>query len=288
MMHAVRTKERFSMQEWVTPAVLEQVAQICRDAGAIIMPYFEADGMAFDNKDDARKSQVTEADTAAEAMILPLLRALAPHVPIVAEEEMSTGHVPDISGGEFWLVDPLDGTKEFIKKIPEFTVNIGLIRDGKPVLGVVYSPASNHLYAGSTLLDTAYWIKGDAAPEPLRVRKIDPDAITICLSRTYGQSVDLTRFLERFTVEKQVDAGSSIKFCMVARGEADVYPRYGGSMEWDTAAAHAVLNAAGGRVCEINDGPDLAYGKTQFRNPYFVAWGGTEMTESERRAASAA
>jgi 3'(2'), 5'-bisphosphate nucleotidase len=276
------------MQEWVTPAVLEQVAQICRDAGALIMPYFEAEGMDFDNKADARKSQVTEADTAAEAMILPLLRALAPHVAIVAEEEMSTGHVPDISSGEYWLVDPLDGTKEFIKKIPEFTVNIGLIRDGKPVLGVVYSPASNHLYAGSTLIDTAYWIKGDEAPEPLRVRKINADGITICLSRTYGQSVDLTRFLERFKVEEQVDAGSSIKFCMIARGEADVYPRYGGSMEWDTAAAHAVLNAAGGRVCEINDGPDLKYGKTQFRNPYFVAWGGEELSDSERKAASAA
>ena len=265
------------MQEWVTPAVLEQVAVICRQAGAIIMPYFEADDLAIENKDDARKSQVTEADTAAEAMILPALRALNPNVPIVAEEAVAAGDIPDVSGGEFWLVDPLDGTKEFIKKIPEFTVNIGLIRDGRPVLGVVYSPASNHLYAGSSLLETAYWVKGEEAAVPLRVRGIDAGGITICLSRTYGQSVDLTRFLERFRVEKQVDAGSSIKFCMVARGEADVYPRYGGSMEWDTAAAHAVLNAAGGRVCEINDGPELRYGKTQFRNPYFVAWGGEEI-----------
>jgi 3'(2'), 5'-bisphosphate nucleotidase len=266
-----------TMQEWVTPAVLAQVAQICRDAGAIIMPYFDAEGMAFDNKDDARKSQVTEADTAAEDMILPALRALAPHVPIVAEEAAAAGDIPDVSGGEFWLVDPLDGTKEFIKKIPEFTVNIGLIRNGKPVLGVVYSPASNHLYAGSTILGTAYKEIDTAPQEPISVRKIDPAAITICLSRTYGGSVELTTFLERFTVEKQVDAGSSIKFCLLARGEADVYPRYGGSMEWDTAAAHAVLSAAGGRVCEINDGPELAYGKPQFRNPFFIAWGGEEI-----------
>ena len=217
------------MQEWVTPAVLAQVAQICRDAGAIIMPYFDAEGMAFDNKDDARKSQVTEADTAAEDMILPALRALAPHVPIVAEEAAAAGDIPDVSGGEFWLVDPLDGTKEFIKKIPEFTVNIGLIRNGKPVLGVVYSPASNHLYAGSTILGTAYKEIDTAPQEPISVRKIDPAAITICLSRTYGGSVELTTFLERFTVKKQVDAGSSIKFCLLARGEADVYPRYGGS-----------------------------------------------------------
>ncbi len=276
------------MQDWVTPAVLEQVAEITRDAGAIIMPFFEADDMAFENKPDARKSQVTEADLAAEAVILAGLAAINPNVPIVAEEEVAAGRVPDISGGEFWLVDPLDGTKEFIKKIPEFTVNIGLIRDGKPVLGVVYSPASNHLYAGSTLLDAAYWVKGDELPKPLRVREIDADAITICLSRTYGQSVELKRFLERFTVEKQVDAGSSIKFCLVARGEADVYPRYGGSMEWDTAAAHAVLSAAGGRVCEIDDGPELRYGKTQFRNPYFVAWGGLESSRREAGAASAA
>ncbi len=265
------------MQEWLTPAVLERVAEICHEAGAVIMPHFDAEGMAFENKDDARKSQVTLADTEAEAVILPALAAINPNVPIVAEEQMSTGHVPDISGGEFWLVDPLDGTKEFIKKIPEFTVNIGLIRNGRPVLGVVYSPAANDLYAGSEVLGQA-WQERDGQPrEPLRVRPVDAGGIIICLSRTYGQSVELSHFLERFTVEKQVDAGSSIKFCLIARGEADVYPRYGGSMEWDTAAAHAVLNAAGGRVCEINDGPELRYGKSEFRNPYFVAWGGPEV-----------
>ncbi len=264
------------MPEWLTPAILDQVAQICREAGAVIMPHFEAEGMAFDNKDDARRSQVTAADTEAEALILPALAALNPNVPIVAEEEASDGRVPDISGGEFWLVDPLDGTKEFIKKIPEFTVNIGLIRDGKPVLGVVYSPASNDMYVGSTALDIAWQERNGEARKPLRVRPVNAQGITICLSRTYGKSVELNHFLERFRVEKQVDAGSSIKFCLIARGEADVYPRYGGSMEWDTAAAHAVLNAAGGRVCRIDGGPDLAYGKPEFRNSYFVAWGGPE------------
>ena len=264
------------MQEWLTPAVLERVAEICRQAGAVIMPYFEAEGMAFESKDDARKSQVTEADTAAEALIVPALRAINPAIPIVAEEEMSTGHVPDISGGEFWLVDPLDGTKEFIKKVPEFTVNIGLIRDGRPVLGVVYSPASDELYAGSEILGEAYQERDGQPRRPLQVRPVNASGIVLCLSRTYGSSVELSRFLERFHVTKQVDAGSSIKFCLIARGEADAYPRYGGSMEWDTAAAHAVLNAAGGRVCEIDDGPELRYGKPEFRNPYFVAWGGPE------------
>lgn len=265
------------MQDWLTPAILERVADITREAGAVIMPHFEAEGMAFENKDDARRSQVTEADTAAEALILPALEALNPNVPIVAEEEVAAGRVPDVSGGEFWLVDPLDGTKEFIRKIPEFTVNIGLIRNGRPVLGVVYSPAGNDLYAGSEVLGQAYQERNGQPRAPLRVRAVNPSAITICLSRTYGQSVELSRFLERFHVEKQVDAGSSIKFCLIARGEADVYPRYGGSMEWDTAAAHAVLNAAGGRVCEIDGGPELRYGKPEFRNPYFVAWGGPEV-----------
>jgi 3'(2'), 5'-bisphosphate nucleotidase len=265
------------MQEWLTPAILDQVADICRRAGAVIMPHFEAEDMAFENKDDARKSQVTAADTEAEALILPALAALNPAIPIVAEEEVAAGRVPDVSGGEFWLVDPLDGTKEFIKKIPEFTVNIGLIRNGRPVLGVVYSPASNDMYAGSEALGQAWQERNGQARAPLAVRPVNAKGITICLSRTYGQSVELTRFLERFRVEKQVDAGSSIKFCLIARGEADVYPRYGGSMEWDTAAAHAVLNAAGGRVCRIDDGPELAYGKPEFRNSYFVAWGGPEV-----------
>jgi len=264
------------MSEWIDATVLDRVAAICRAAGAVIVPYFEADDLAVADKDDARRSQVTEADTKAEALILPALRELTPNIPIVAEEAVAAGDAPDVSGGEFWLVDPLDGTKEFIRKIPEFTVNIGLIRDGKPVLGVVFSPAGNHLYAGSGLLGRAYMQLGDRPRTDLRVRPIDPQAVTICLSRTYGRSVELTEFLGRFTIEQQVDAGSSIKFCLIARGRADVYPRYGGSMEWDTAAAHAVLNAAGGRVCGIDDGPELTYGKPRFRNPYFIAWGGAE------------
>ncbi|MGZ0187288.1 MAG: 3'(2'),5'-bisphosphate nucleotidase CysQ [Alphaproteobacteria bacterium] len=256
-------------------ALLNAIALLARDAGAAIMPFFHAETVATSTKDDPRRSQVTEADLAAEKIILAGLQKLTPDIPVVAEEEAAAGRSPDVSGGRFWLVDPLDGTKEFLKKVPEFTVNIGLIEDGKPVMGVVFSPASGDMYAGH--VDTGAWMEmADQEREPMQVRPFPPEGIIVTLSRTYGQSTDVKRFLERYDVTKQVDAGSSIKFCLIARGDADVYPRYGGSMEWDTAAAHAVLRAAGGSVREINDGPELAYGKPEFRNTYFIAWGGVD------------
>lgn len=255
---------------------LDALADLCRKAGDVIMPFFHAESVETNTKDDPRRSQVTEADLAAEAIILEGLQAIAPDIPIVAEEEVAAGRTPDVSGGRFWLVDPLDGTKEFLKKIPEFTVNIGLIEDGKPVMGVVYSPASGDMYAGEC--GVGAWMElGGGARQPIQVRPFPKEGIVVALSRTYGQSTDVKRFLARYDVTKQVDAGSSIKFCLVARGDADVYPRYGGSMEWDTAAAHAVLSAAGGSVRQINDGPELAYGKAEFRNDYFIAWGGVDL-----------
>ena len=256
-------------------ALLDAIAALARDAGKTIMPFFHQDDVATSTKDDARRSQVTEADLAAEAVILAGLARLTPDVPIVAEEEEAAGRTPDISGGRFWLVDPLDGTKEFLKKIPEFTVNIGLIEHGKPTMGVVYSPASGDMYAGAIGLGA--WMEQTGRPRrPIQVRPFPPEGIIVTLSRTYGQSTDVKRFLARYDVTRQVDAGSSIKFCLIAAGEADVYPRYGGSMEWDTAAAHAVLAAAGGSVREIDDGPELGYGKPGFRNSYFIAWGGVD------------
>jgi 3'(2'), 5'-bisphosphate nucleotidase len=262
--------------------LLESICGIARRAGAVIMPYF--DGDRLDTRRKADRSQVTAADEAAERLILAELSALTPDVPIVAEEEVAAGRIPDVSAGRFWLVDPLDGTKEFIQAIPEFTVNIGLVENGRPVLGVVYSPASDDLYAGTVGERYAFVERGGAARERIEVRPFPPEGLTICLSRTYGSSVDLTRFLERFAVAEQIDAGSSIKFCLIARGRADVYPRYGGSMEWDTAAAHAVLAAAGGSVRLIDDGPELTYGKPGFRNPYFIAWGDPDHAPRPRGA----
>ena len=257
-------------------ALLDALADLARRAGETIMPFFHAEEVATETKDDARRSQVTEADHAAEKVILAGLADLTPDIPVVAGEEAAAGRTPDISGGRFWLVDPLDGTKEFLKKIPEFTVNIGLIEAGSPVMGVVYSPASGDMYAGASGIG-AWMERQGQEREPIQVRPFPPEGIIVALSRTYGQSTDVKRFLARYDVTEQVDAGSSIKFCLIARGDADVYPRYGGSMEWDTAAAHAVLKAAGGSVRRIDDGPELDYGKKEFRNDYFIAWGGVDL-----------
>ncbi|MDE0407972.1 MAG: 3'(2'),5'-bisphosphate nucleotidase CysQ, partial [Alphaproteobacteria bacterium] len=181
--------------------------------------------------------------------------------------------VPKVGDAPFWLVDPLDGTKEFIRKIPEFTVNIALIEQRRPVLGAVYLPASGELYAGRQ--DGGAFLEDGGGRRAIRTRRFPASGITVTVSRTYGAGRDIDRFLARYDVARQIDAGSSLKFCLIARGEADVYPRYGGSNEWDTAAGHAVLAAAGGSVREINDGPELLYGKARFSNPWFIAWGGS-------------
>jgi len=260
------------MTEPARAELLEGICRIARVAGAATMPYFE-DASRHDARTKDDRSQVTAADLAADRIILDQLAALTPDIPIVTEEQVHEGHIPDIGGGRFWLVDPLDGTKEFLKAIPEFTVNIGLIEDGVPTLGVVYAPASGQLYAG-VVGGPVFMEAPDMPRRPIKVRQFPADGITVALSRTYGSGVNLSHFLAHYRVAEQIQAGSSIKFCLIARGDADVYPRYGGTMEWDTAAAHAVLRAAGGRVREIDDGPELTYGKKDFRNPNFIAWGG--------------
>ncbi len=249
--------------------LLEAVCGIAREAGATILPWFRAPKLEARRKAD--RSQVTAADEAGERLILARLAALTPDIPVVAEESVAAGRIPDVAGRPFWLVDPLDGTREFIRRIPEFTVNIALIRDGRPVLGAVYLPVSGELYGG--LEGHGAFLEDGEGRRAVRTRPFPPEGITVAVSRTYGAGVDLDRFLSRYRVARQIDAGSSLKFCLVARGEADVYPRYGGSNEWDTAAGHAVLAAAGGAVRRIDDGPELGYGKPRFSNPWFIAWG---------------
>lgn len=249
--------------------LLEAVCRTAREAGETIMPWFRAPKLETRRKAD--RSQVTAADEAAECVILERLAALTPDIPVVAEESVAAGRVPKVGDGPFWLVDPLDGTKEFIRKIPEFTVNIALIEDRRPVLGVVYLPASDELYAGRN--DSGAFLENRSGRRSIGTRRFPETGITVTVSRTYGAGVELDRFLARYDVAGQIDAGSSLKFCLIACGQADVYPRYGGSNEWDTAAGHAVLAAAGGSVREINDGPELLYGKDRFSNPWFIAWG---------------
>lgn len=224
----------------------------------------------------ADRTPVTEADHAAEALILAYLAELAPQIPVVAEESCAAGRIPQVGTG-FFLVDPLDGTKEFIAQRGDFTVNIALVRAGAPVLGVVYAPVGGMLYAGDVAAGHAFRYRqpadgGIAGPrEPLRVRAAPPAGLTAVVSRSHA-TAETEQYLEGYSVRERVSVGSSLKFCLVASGEADLYPRLGPTMEWDTAAGHAVLNAAGGQVLAPGGGP-LRYGKPDFRNSFFVAAG---------------
>lgn len=224
----------------------------------------------------ADQSPVTAADHAAEKIILEHLARLAPAIPVVAEESVAAGSIPKV-GHEFFLVDPLDGTKEFIHRRGDFTVNIALIRHGSPALGVVYAPVGGMLYAGNVAGMRAFRCSqpADAATpgprEPLRVRPVPAAGITAVVSRSHS-TPETDAYLSHYTVGDRVSVGSSLKFCLVAAGEADLYPRLGPTMEWDTAAGHAVLAAAGGKVLAPGGKP-LAYGKPDFRNTYFIASG---------------
>jgi 3'(2'), 5'-bisphosphate nucleotidase len=248
------------------PTLLDELARIARRAGATILEVYRSDFQAR-AKDDA--SPVTEADERAEAVIVAALRQLTPDVPVVAEEAVAAGQVPAV-GDEFWLVDPLDGTKEFIGRNGEFTVNIALVQHGVPVAGVVYAPALDRLFAGAA--GTPAWTEQGGQRRPLRVRTAPGQGLTVVGSRSHGDAVALEGFLAGRGVAELRPAGSSLKFCLVAAGEADLYPRLGRTMEWDIAAGHAVVAAAGGCV-ECLDGAPLRYGKPGFENPHFVARG---------------
>ncbi len=244
---------------------------IAERAGQVILTHYaEGKDIEVRAKDDA--SPVTAADEAAETFILQALDTLTPQIPVVAEEAMSAGAQPDISGGLFWLVDPLDGTKEFLARNGEFTVNIALIQDGVPVAGVVHAPAMAKTWSGAGA-GSATFSQGNQPALDIAVRRPPEDGLVVVASRRHGVSRDLDRFLADYDVAEQIEAGSSLKFCLVASGEADLYPRFGRTMEWDTAAGHAVLLAAGGDVTRADDGSPLHYGKPGFENPNFIARG---------------
>ncbi len=257
--------------------LLEALLGVAHTAGRAAHAVYESE-FAVEHKAD--QSPVTEADRASEAIILEHLARLAPDIPVVAEESAAAGRIPEV-GEAFFLVDPLDGTKEFIHRRGEFTVNIALIRHRRPVLGVVYSPVGAMLYAGDAAEAAAFRCRhptGEASPGPresLHVRPVPAEGITAVVSRSHS-TPETETYLRRYTVRHRVSVGSSLKFCLVAAGEADLYPRLGPTMEWDTAAGHAVLAAAGGRVLAPGGGP-LLYGKPQFRNPFFIAGGPLEL-----------
>ncbi|WP_299439256.1 3'(2'),5'-bisphosphate nucleotidase CysQ [uncultured Rhodospira sp.] len=260
------------MTETFDSATLARLAEALiptmRAAGAEVMAIYDSD-FAVDTKDD--NSPVTEADSRAEAVILKALEALTPDVPVVAEERVAAGHVPAVGDGPFWLVDPLDGTKEFIKRNGEFTVNIGLVADRSPVLGLVLAPALDVLYIGHGP-GTAQRASGGTT-EAIRCRRPDPAGLVVLASRSHGDGGAMEAYLARYPVASRTNAGSSLKFCRLAEGAADLYPRLAPTCEWDTAAAHAVLLAAGGHV-ETESGEPLGYAKNdRFLNPHFIARG---------------
>lgn len=251
-----------------TNALLPAIEQAARDAGAAIMAIYATEFEAR-TKDDA--SPVTDADEAAEKVILEQLAALTPDIPVVAEEAAAAGDIPDVADGPFWLVDPLDGTKEFLKRNGEFTVNIALIDRRVPILGVVYLPVPDRLYAG--IVGHGAWRRDAAGDTSIGTRRPPTEGLTVVGSRSHGDASAMEAFLDGRAVAEMKPAGSSLKFCLVAEGSADVYPRLGRTMEWDVAAGHAVLAAAGGRVT-LTDGTPFTYAKNAiFENPHFVAWG---------------
>ncbi|WP_322096075.1 3'(2'),5'-bisphosphate nucleotidase CysQ [Pelagibius litoralis] len=268
-----------AVEELGAEDIIATLKLIAERAGKIILAYYvEGEEIAVREKDDT--SPVTEADEAAETFILGALNTLTPDIPVVAEEAMAAGEAPVIEGNRFWLVDPLDGTKEFISRNGEFTVNIALIEDGQPVAGVVHAPAMAMTWAGvcgetedgDKGSGQAVFAETDKPVMDIRVRKIPSEGAVVVASRRHGAGKELDDFLSRYTVAEKVSAGSSLKFCLVASGRADVYPRFGRTMEWDTAAGHAVLLAAGGQVYTLDDEP-LDYGKPDFENPHFYALG---------------
>lgn len=249
------------------------LARAALEAGPAVMEEYARAG---DSRLKADGSPVTVADERAEAIIHARLRRLAPAIPIVAEEAVAAGAALEIAA-RFFLVDPLDGTREFLARNGEFTINVALIESGAPVAGAVYAPARDRLwFAGESAFACDVPVGGDL-PEPgvwrrLRVRPA-PARLVALASRSHGDP-DTEAYLARLPIGERKSAGSSLKFCVIAEGAADVYPRFAPTMEWDTAAGDAVLRAAGGLVLRM-DGAPLDYGKISLglRNGGFVAWG---------------
>jgi 3'(2'), 5'-bisphosphate nucleotidase len=246
--------------------LIEQLIVIAQGAADAIMAIYATD---FDVRGKKDASPVTEADEKAEAVILAGLARLAPEIPVISEEAAAAGHIPKV-GRRFWLVDPLDGTREFISRNGEFTVNIALIDEGRPVLGIVLAPALGRLFAGARGIGA--FVEDSAGRRPIHCRSVPNDGLAVVASRSHGDVEALDFFLAGRKLASLKAAGSSLKLCLIAAGEADLYPRFGRTMEWDIAAGHAVLAAAGGRVCTL-DGGELLYGKEGLDNPYFVATG---------------
>ena len=251
-------------------ALTDAVSALALEAGAAIMRIYEGSPQVTTKAD---KTPVTDADRAAETIILAGLKRLTPDTPAVAEEAVAAHGLPQNVGSRFWLVDPLDGTREFISRNGEFTVNIALIEDRRPTLGVLLAPAKEGglLYAGHGH-GTATLAQGGGTPRPIAARPAPREGLTVLISRSHAEKTTIDEFLARYPVRERVQVGSALKFGVLAEGAGDLYVRLGRTMEWDTAAGHAVLIAAGGQV-ETLEGDEFLYAKPGFENPHFVARG---------------
>jgi 3'(2'), 5'-bisphosphate nucleotidase len=253
-------------------ARLETVMRrLALEAGDLIMAVYARDDVEVKSKSD--DSPVTEADEAADAHISAGLRAAFPDTLLVTEEQADThGEIAD----SFLIVDPLDGTKEFVKRRGDFTVNIAYVENGVPVRGVVYAPARNRLFYtradGQTVEEAAPFDKAAAgSATDLHVKTPDNAALMVVASKSHRDAAT-DDYIAKYAVKDMTSAGSSLKLCLIATGEADIYPRLGRTMEWDTAAGHAVLRGAGGAMVRFNDHAPLTYGKAGYENPFFIAY----------------
>ncbi len=251
----------------------DRLRPVAEQAGVVTLEV-RARGFAVATKDD--RSPVTEADQLAEALVTAELERLQPTLPIVAEERVAAGGSTEFPGHNFWLVDALDGTKEFVKGGDDYTVNIALVWQGVPVLGIVHAPARFETYLGVTDpmgggRRAEVWRKGGCEKIAARQRA---ERVVVVGSKSHEQPALMDPFLGRYQVGERIAVGSSLKFCLVAAGIADIYPRFGPTSEWDIGAGHAVLRAAGGRVHDF-DGTEIGYKKPGFRNGAFLAEGQT-------------
>ena len=268
-------------------ALCNQVRRIAVQAGEVVMEFFEGmEGQDISDKSDG--SPVTQADRSAEALIEKNLFEITPDIPIIGEEAAEAGKLPDIDKVDyFWCVDPLDGTKEFISGSGDFTVNIALIHNKRPLLGVVYAPFTGEIFSGA-VGEGAFMMREDLVQgrdqkdKEISVRPLPAEGLTVMASKSHGNSEKLDKFLESYKVAKLSKRGSSLKICQIACGKADIYPRMGPTCEWDTAAAHAVLLAAGGDIIDFN-GKTLTYGHQDrsFLNPEFIALSDTGLYSNE-------
>jgi len=250
---------------------MEILLEIAREAGRAILEVYDHD-FKVDLKAD--QTPLTNADRASHEIIVRRLNQYFPDVPVLSEEGASIPYQTRSSWTRFWLVDPLDGTKEFVKKNGEFTVNIALIEEGAPVWGVVYVPVTETLYWGGRGFEARMQV-GNDEPRTIRVRQPDlQTGLTVVMSRSHP-APELTEYLRSYQVAEAISVGSSLKLCIIAEGCADLYPRLGPTMEWDIAAGHAVVEAAGGTLTTL-DGETLMYNKQNLLNPYFIVSGQKE------------